>query len=586
MEELTPNKDAVIASGEKGKEPISQAPNNIVNNPKSIQETPTEVQDSKDEKAIEPIAEKKKSIEKEEVKVTDKEKVISKKEEASEKKVEADSETAKNPKPRIQPNEVTKEEKEKNLQLKLQVIEDLKALVEKEESGNDTFAEFRAIQERWRNIGMIPVGNVNNLWETYHHYVENFYNFIKINKELRDLDWKKNYEEKEELCIEAERLAQSDDTTTAFKQLQLLHASWKEIGPVAREYKESIWDRFKAATTIINDKYHNFLDTLKQEQEDNLLAKEELCAKAEKIAKQEFAKISEWNTASKNLIELQEEWRYSGTVPPRERNKIYKKFRGICDDFFNRKREFLKILNVEQEKNLDLKVELCKKVEAIKDSSEWRTTTDKIISYQKEWKKIGPAPKKYSNKVWGRFRAACDEFFNRKSEFFKDIDAEQDKNLKLKQDLIEEINNFEFSEDRNNDINRLKDFQKRWSEIGFVPIKQKNSIQDSFRQAMNKNFDKLNVDEHERNLERFKARINTFSSGNNKEYKIINEREKLVSKIKQIENDVNTLENNIGFFTKSAKSDTIIREMEEKVEKAKERLSLLQEKLREIDKMI
>ena len=362
MEELTPSKDAIIASGEKEKEVKPQDPKNIVNNPKSIQETPTEGQELKNEIVAKSIATKEKVIGKEgkEI-VADEEKTVHKeeavdKEEAAEKKVEESSNTenVNNIKSRVQPSDVTKEEKEKNLQLKLQIIEDLKALVNKEESGSETFMDFRDIQERWRNVGMVPVVNINSLWETYHHYVENFYNFIKINKELRDLDWKKNLEEKEKLCIEAERLSKSDDTTTAFKQLQLLHASWQEIGPVAKEFKESTWDRFKAATSIINDKYHSFLDALKKEQEDNLLAKEELCTKAEKIATQEFAKISEWNTASKNLIELQEEWRYSGTVPPRERNKIYKRFRGICDDFFNRKREFLKILNVEQEKNLEI----------------------------------------------------------------------------------------------------------------------------------------------------------------------------------------------------------------------------------------
>lgn len=483
-------------------------------------------------------------------------------------------------------NRQTEAEREENLQIKLGIIEELKALVQKEESLDKTFQEFRDLQERWRNTGLVPQAQLNGLLETYHHHVENFYNYIKINKELRDLDLKRNLDAKLLLCEEAEKLVEQNDIAGSFKQLQLLHARWKEIGPIPKEQKEAVWDRFKSATGQINEKYHNFFESLKQEQENNLKIKEEICEKAATLAAGEYKGLSEWNAAAKSIIDLQDEWRQSGTVPQKERNKIYKKFRTACDAFFDRKREFYKQIGDEQDKNLQLKIQLCEKVEAIKDSTDWRITTDRIISYQKEWKKIGPAPQKYSNKVWTRFRAACDAFFNNKNAHFKDIDSVQEKNLELKKAIIEEVKQFSLSGNNEEDINKLKEFQSRWSAIGFVPIKAKDAIQEQFRAAINEWFDKLNLDEFDRNLERFRAKLSSLDSGDNKDYKIINEREKLVSKIRQLETDVNTWENNIGFITKSSKSQGLITELESKIEKTKQRLALLQEKLKALDSLI
>lgn len=483
-------------------------------------------------------------------------------------------------------NRKTEAEREENLKIKTGIIEELKTLIQKEESLDKTFQEFRDLQERWRNTGMVPQSQLNGLLETYHLHVENFYNYIKINKELRDLDLKRNLDAKQQLCEEAEKLVEDNNIAESFKHLQQLHARWKEIGPIPREQKETVWDRFKAATGQINDKYHNFFESLKKEQEDNLKVKEEICDKAAIIANGEYKSISEWNTATKNIIDFQEEWKHSGTIPQKERNRIYKKFRAACDIFFDRKRDFYKKMQDEQEKNLELKNQLCEKVEAIKDNTDWKVTTDKIISYQKEWKKIGPAPKKYSNKVWMRFRAACDTFFNNKSAFFKDIDSEQEKNLALKKALIEEVKEFQLSGNNDTDISKLKEFQSRWTEIGFVPIKTKEAIQEEFRGYINGWFDKLNLDEFDKNLERYRAKINTFDVGENKEYKIINEREKLVVKIRQLESDVNTWENNIGFITKSKKSQGLINELTSQIEKTKQRLALLREKLKAIDNMI
>ncbi|MEG0795903.1 MAG: DUF349 domain-containing protein [Odoribacter sp.] len=483
-------------------------------------------------------------------------------------------------------NRQSEAEREDNLKIKLQIIDELKALVQKEESLDQTFQEFRDIQDHWRNTGMVPQAQLNGLLETYHHHVENFYNYIKINKELRDLDLKRNQDAKLQLCEEAEKLIENNDIAGAFKQLQQLHARWKEIGPIPKEQKEAVWERFKTATGLINEKYHRFFESLKQEQEDNLKVKEEICEKAAALAAGEYNGISEWNTATKNIIDFQEEWKHSGTIPQKERNKIYKKFRSACDAFFDRKREFYTKMAESQDVNLEQKNKLCEKVEAIKDSNDWKITTDKIISYQKEWKKIGPAPKKYSNKVWMRFRAACDEFFNRKGEFFKDIDSEQKKNLELKKAIIEEAKQFTLSGNTEQDINTLKGIQTRWSEIGFVPIKAKDTIQEEFRNVINVWFDKLNLDEFDRDLERFRAKLSSMDSGENKEYKIINEREKLVAKIRQLESDINTWENNIGFIAKSNKSQGLIDELTSKTEKTKQRLILLQEKLKALDSII
>lgn len=477
-------------------------------------------------------------------------------------------------------------EREKNLEIKLQLIDELKELVQKEEALNKTFQDFKDIQERWRNTGLVPQNRVNNLLETYHHHVENFYNYIKINKELRDLDLKKNLDAKTRLCEEAEQLIEKNDINEAFKQLQFLHSQWKEIGPIPKEQQEPVWERFKAASSKINENYHNFFENLKQEQENNLKVKEEICTKAAAIASAEYNGIAEWNNGAKTLLDLQEEWKHSGTVPQKERNRIFKTFRASCDEFFNRKREFYKQMMVDQEKNLEIKIKLCEKVEAIQDNTDWKTTTDRIISYQKEWKKIGPAPRKHSNKVWTRFRAACDAFFNNKKAHFKDIDSEQEKNLELKKALLEEAKQFNLSDNTEENILKLKEFQTRWGEIGYVPIKMKDALQDEFRNTINSYFDKMNLDEFDKNLEKYRAKINALDSDENKEFKIINEREKLVIKIRQLETDVSTWENNIGFIAKSNKSEGLIRELQNKIEKTKQRLALLQEKLKALDTLI
>ena len=477
-------------------------------------------------------------------------------------------------------------EKEQNLKDKLQIIEELKDLIQHEESLNKTYQDFKNLQERWRNIGMVPQAQASNLLETYHHHVENFFNYVKINKELRDLDLKKNLDAKNALIEQATALLEDNNVGNAFRQLQSLHAQWKEIGPVAKEHQEEAWNRFKEVTDKINEAYHKFFDTLREEQENNLKLKEEICRKLEEYAVLNIEKATDWNTASDGVLALQEEWKHAGTIPIKERNRLYKRYRAACDAFFNKKRQFFQEIQSMQSQNLAKKIALCEKVEAIKESTEWRTTTSKIIEYQREWKTIGPIPKKISNKIWNRFRSACDYFFDRKSELMKNVNSDQEKNLELKRALIEETRNFQLTGNTDEDIETLKAFQARWAEIGFVPIKEKDAIQTEFRKLINTHFDQLDIDEFDKNIERFKSKINTFDNSDDKASRIIQEREKLVNKIKQLEADLHAWENNIGFFSKSNKSEGLIKEFTVKIENARHKLSLMQEKLKLIDSMI
>ena len=477
-------------------------------------------------------------------------------------------------------------EKEQNLKEKLQIIEELKDLIQHEESLNKTYQDFRNLQDRWRNTGMVPQAQASDLLETYHHHVENFFNYIKINKELRDLDLKKNLDAKNALIEQANALLEDNNIGNAFRQLQSLHSQWKEIGPVAKEVQEETWNRFKEVTDKINSAYHRFFDNLREEQDNNLKIKEEICVKLENYATVSFDKLSDWNVATDSVLALQTEWKHAGTIPLKERNRLYKRYRAACDAFFERKRQYFQEIQTLQNKNLTKKIELCEKVEALKDSTDWGTTTKKIIEYQKEWKTIGPVSKKVSNKIWNRFRSACDHFFDRKSAQFKHVSSDQEKNLELKRELIEEVRNFKLTGNNDDDIEALKAFQTRWAEIGFVPIKEKETVQNEFRKLINDHFDQLDIDEFEKNIERFKSKINTFDNSDDKDSKIIQEREKLVNKIKQLETDLHAWENNIGFFSKSSNSESLVKEFSNKIESARHKLALMQEKLRLIDGMI
>ncbi len=476
-------------------------------------------------------------------------------------------------------------EKEGNLQQKYDIIEEIKGLIHKEESINKTFQDFRELQHRWREIGPVPQAKMKDLWDTYHFHVENFYDYIKINQELRDLDLKKNLEVKIRLCEQAEELLLETNTIKAFNQLQKLHDRWREVGPVPRENKDDIWERFKAATSKINKQYQDFFENRKQEQKKNLEAKRALCEKVEEINEMEIDSHKEWSEKSKEVVNLQKVWRTIGFAPRKDNNKIYSRFREACDKFFDAKREFYSKNKELQQNNLQMKIDLCLQAEALKESTDWRKATQDLINIQKQWKEIGPVPRKHSDPLWKRFRAACDYFFDKKSEHFSEIDTEQVDNLNKKLELIKEVENFKSTGDVDKNLNRLKDFQRRWTEIGHVPIKKKDEVQKKFRDSINRLFDELKIDESKRNLLKFRTKMVSFSESSRGQNKMRMERDKYMSKLKQLENDLVLLDNNIGFFAKSKNAESLIEDVQRKIEQTKEKIEFLKNKIRVIDEM-
>ncbi len=470
------------------------------------------------------------------------------------------------------------QKKEENLKAKLQIIEELKELVNSNETLNHTFTVFRELQQRWRETGPVPQANVKDLWETYNLHVENFYNFIKINKELRDLDLKKNYEAKIRLCEEAEALVMEPSVVNAFHKLQKLHEQWRETGPVANEFKESLWERFKEASSRINKQHQEYFERLKEEQKRNFDLKTELCVKAEELVASPLTTRKEWNKASDQLIEIQKVWKTIGYAPKKENTRVYERFRTACDKFFEQKRNFYLQIKTEMEHNLQLKNEICEAAEAIKDSEEWKKTTDELIGLQKKWKEIGPVSRRHSDAVWKRFRAACDYFFDRKQAHFSSLDAEHDENLKKKQELLSEIEAFDVN---GITFDVIKDFQRRWSEIGFVPIKQKESIQKRYKEAIDVLFGALRGGEKDRQMDRFRGKVASMKSAGDKRLRF--ERDRLYNRVKQLEADIALLENNIGFFSKSKNAESMIREVERKIERAKEEMAAAIEKIQLID---
>lgn len=481
-------------------------------------------------------------------------------------------------------NKRLEEEKATNLQAKLDVIEGIKELINGQESLNETFQHFRELQEKWRNIGTIPQNRVHDLWETYNHTIENFYSYIKINKELRDLDLKKNKEAKIELCEKAEKLLLEPTIVKAFKTLQKYHEQWREIGPVPREEKEELWARFKEATSKINKRHQEYFEGLKDQLQKNLEAKTELCEKAEVLSALELHSPKEWEAKSKELIELQAIWKTIGFAPKKDNNRIYERFRTACDSFFNNKRQFFKHYKSEQTANLQLKTELCIQAESMKDSTDWKRTTDEFIRIQKKWKEIGPVPRKQSDAIWKRFRTACDGFFEHKKSFFSQKDESQEENLKLKEALIEEVQNFEPSDNAEDNFQKLQDYQHRWNEIGHVPIKEKDRVNQEFRNHINKYFDNLNLNEFEKNVEKFRNKIENYKT-EHADDRLYQERNKIINKLKQIENDITVWENNIGFFAKSKKSDALVRDFQHKIETGRRNIKLLNKKLDMLEDM-
>ena len=469
-------------------------------------------------------------------------------------------------------------EKEANLKIKLGIIEELKELVGSDETLNNTFNHFRELQQRWKETGLVPQAHVKDLWETYNLHVEHFYNFIKINKELRDLDLKKNYEQKVALCEQAESLVMEPSIVEAFHKLQKLHDEWRETGPVANEFKESLWERFKAASSRINKQHQEHFEQLKAEQVKNLELKTELCAATEELATQPFTSRKEWNKASERLLEIQKTWKTIGFAPKKDNNRIYERFREACNKFFELKRAFYADVKSEMEQNLQLKNELCEAAEALSMSEEWKKTTDELIALQARWKEIGAVSRRHSEVVWKRFRAACDKFFERKAAHFASIDNEHEQNLQLKQALLEEM---AAADVKTGGYEVIRDFQRRWGEIGFVPIKQKDAIQKRYKAAVDHLFEQLRGSERDRSMGRFKEKLSSMKGGGDRRMQA--ERERLYNKVRQLEQEIALLENNIGFFSKSKNAESLIEEVKAKIERAREQMHATIEKVKLID---
>ena len=466
--------------------------------------------------------------------------------------------------------------KEENLKLKLQIIEELKELINSDENTSSTFARFRELQSKWKEIGLVPQQSVKDLWETYNLHVENFYNYIKINRELRDLDLKKNYEAKLSLCEQAEELTLESQVVEAFRKLQKLHDEWRETGPVAMEFKEALWERFKEASSRINKRHQEHFESLKSEQTKNLALKTELCEKTEALATRTMLTRKDWNKASEELLEIQKVWKTIGYAPKKENNRIYERFRAACDSFFEHKREFYAGVKSEMEHNLAVKLELCAEAEALSTSEDWKHATDELIALQTRWKQAGPVSRRHSDAIWKRFRAACDKFFERKAEHFSSVDSVHEENLKLKLALIEEMKGANIKE---GGFEAIKEYQRRWSQIGFVPIKHKDAVQKEYKAIVDGMFATLRSSERDRSMNRFKERVQNMKGGN----QLRSEREKLYNKLRQMEQDIALLENNIGFFSKSKNAENLIADVREKIERAKSDMASIIEKIRVID---
>ena len=463
-------------------------------------------------------------------------------------------------------------EREDNLVKKQAIIEDLKTLVEEQGDMKDAFPKFREIQNRWRETGPVPQQNFRDVNDTYQLYVEKFYDLVQINRELRDLDFRKNLEAKTEFCEQAEALAESEDVVGAFKELQKLHEQWKEYGPVAKEFRDSIWERFRAATAVINKKYQAHFEGLKEQHAANLEAKTALCEKVEAIAAQEITSSNQWNALSKEIEGIQAEWRKIGFATRKDNQKVYDRFRAACDKFFSRKREYYNEFKDSMNDNMAKKLAIIEQAEALKGSTDWKKTSDALIELQRQWKEIGAVPRKKSEQLWKRFRAACDAFFNERD---KQGRPENDfyGNLKAKRALIEEIEAY-VPVDAEADAEAAHGFAERWSAIGFVPFKEKEAVGAAYKAAMQAKFPDFN-----RGGRRDGGRGPVREPRRNAP---LTEKDKLTQKYNLLQQDIQTYENNIGFFGLSKGAELLKAQMQERIDAAKEELRQLEAQIREL----
>ena len=478
-------------------------------------------------------------------------------------------------------------EKERNVARKLAIIEQIKLLTENQgqEDFNKIYQEFKSLQQEWNEIRLIPQARVNELWKSYQHYVEIFYDLVRINNEFREYDFKKNLELKTELCEAAERLNEEPDVISSFHQLQNLHQEWREIGPVSRKEREEIWNRFKEASTSINKKYQAHFEALRSKEDENLELKTALCEKLEAIDYSEIKTIRDWNNKVKEVLEIQTQWRQIGYVPRKWNTKIYKRYRAACDFFFRSKNDFYKSLRNEMEENLQKKMALCERAEEMKESQDWKKTTQEMIEIQKEWKSIGIVPHKYVDTIWKRFITACDYFFEQKKIHTSSQYEEESKNLEAKKTIVEQIKQLDPSLDSDDAVETLRGLMDEWYAIGHVPYKLKDRVYREFYDATEAQFDRLNIDKAERKLESFKTNIADMGRSENAKGQMLREREKLMRQYDRMKNELQTYENNIGFLSVSSKKGNhLVDDMNQKVEKIKAELQLIVKKIDALDR--
>ena len=465
-------------------------------------------------------------------------------------------------KERAEYNKELDAQREENLARKQAIIEELKTLVEEPGEMKDAFPKFRDIQNRWREVGPVPQQSFRDVNDTYQLYVTKFYDLVDINRELRDLDFKKNLEAKTAFCEAAEALAEDDNVVDAFKELQKLHEQWKDLGPVAKEFREEIWERFRAATSVINKKYQAHFEGLKEQQAQNLEAKKALCEEVEAIAGKEISSSTEWNALSKQIEEIQARWRSIGFATRKENQKVYDRFRAACDKFFERKRASFTEFKDSMNANLEKKMAIIQEAESLKDSTDWKATGDRFIELQKQWKEIGAVPRKKSEQIWKRFRAACDTFFTARDNR-PDGPGSMGANLAAKKALIEEIKAY-VPADAAADAAASKDFAAKWNEIGFVPFKEKDKIQAQYREAMQEKFPR--------------SAGNGGSRGG--ERRPLSEKDKLKEQFNALQQEIQTYENNIGFFGLSKGAEKLKAQMQERIDVAKLKLEELKAQIR------
>lgn len=473
--------------------------------------------------------------------------------------------------------------KAENLAKKREIISKINEIAEDADNVNRQYSTVQQLQQDFKAIGEVPSENDTEVWKSYQVAVERFYDLLKMNKELRDYDFKKNLEQKQALCAEAEALDEEADIVDAFKKLQQLHTSWREIGPVSKEIREELWTRFKNASAVINKKYQSFFEERKANEKKNAEGKEALCVKIEAISTDNLKTYAAWDEATKAIIGLQEEWKKLGFASRKVNTELFARFRKSCDEFFAKKAEFFKRMKDELAANLAKKIELSEKAEALKDSTEWKKTTDALIALQKEWKTVGPVVKKHSDAVWKRFIAACDAFFEEKKKQNVNVHSVEHENLKLKKDIIAQINSILENKETEDAPNKVRELMKKWQEVGHVPYKEKDKVYAEYKAAIDKAFEQLDMKAKKARMANFANSINQMSDTG----KVYHERERLVRAYEMKSQELKTYENNLGFFNAQSKSgNSLVKEMERKIANIKEEIAMLEQKIKLIDEKI